>query len=869
MEKNKKGKNKGTREQPAASAGDLADHPKPSEPPGSDGVQGAHSAGPSREKRQRFVPFVAPLQPQVNDGDLPTREYTVLYRPVARRSHFLAASSDAIAAFLSGVPGAHRVRPNLRRNVVAVDTLPGGDLTALLAAKALILNTCTGTLFDVDPTFDGATIFEGLESSVPVVAVARSGDAVTLRFAGDVVPEEVLLFRRRRAVRPRLPRPLQCGRCGLFGHATVTCSRDHRCLQCAGRHPTNSCTADRRRCLHCGGPHAATEPRCPQWQLERKVAASLASSKPRITRKQALQLAWSSTSAATGSSEQRPAGQLATTTRPLSAHRQPGLSYSAALTGGPRADSSISRGAGEPPPTDTNTVQPPGATTPATSVLVVTALASALRSLLELVLAVSPARHISYSVVNWPRSRELCAAVPVSEGGLFRHIAECARAATTRCVVPAGTPVPDIKQLNLQAAPQRRAFASLVGLGPSCAWLPPHPHRRRRLDIRTTLVLGLLRLCAESQPAGPVCARVFFFFFSVHACHVSLTVRALRAPRVCASRVHTALPSSPRERQPPPRVRACAVSVPRAIARPCARKYPRAMENFVSPSARAPRKGHRRSASATAPLPQSLGLELQLRYDAQARAAEICQSGTTDTAADVPAPSGEAADHLPAATPPPAALQPSDTMEPTMVELPVTSDEEDMDETTTRKRGRDSEDEEELPKQSKGLGAHSDSKRKHLTPPSTPAATYRGARRHNPAAEKTSPSAAPGQPATTTPGVAASQKTAASHEPEPRRKAPPQTAADLLKRSQRPATNVATKKQLKKTAKGKRSQPAGAPQARSSSSQGAPATPPQQAGHSQRTPEASTNLAGATRNPSQVFKVVLGYLADTMLADRL
>ncbi|KAH7940571.1 hypothetical protein HPB49_002040 [Dermacentor silvarum] len=61
----------------------------------------------------------------------------------------------------------------------------------------------------------------------------------------------------------------------------------------------------------------------------------------------------------------------------------------------------------------------------------------------------------SYSVVNWPRFRELCAAVPVSEGGLFRHIAECARAAATRCVVPAGEPVPDIKQLNLLAARRR------------------------------------------------------------------------------------------------------------------------------------------------------------------------------------------------------------------------------------------------------------------------------------------------------------------------------------------------------------------------------------------------------------------------------
>ncbi|KAH7981074.1 hypothetical protein HPB49_021316 [Dermacentor silvarum] len=368
-----------------------------------------HASGfgrPGREKRQRFVPFVAPHQPQVTDGDLPTREYTVLYRPVARRSHFLAASSDAIAAFLSGIPGAHRVRPNLRRNVVAVDTLPGKDLTALLAvrvicdvrvrAKALFLNTCTGTLFDVDPTFDGATIYEGLESSVPVVAVTRSGDAVTLRFAGSSVPEEVLLFRRRRAVRPRLPRPLQCGRCGLFGHATVTCSRDPRCLQCAGRHTTSACTVERHRCLHCGGPHAATEPRCPQWQLERRVAATLANSKPRITRKQALELVRGSGATAAPSPKQHPVTQRATKRGPPSSRLQPGLSYSAALTGGAQAGSSSStRGdSGEPPATDDNPAQPPGASPPATTELVVTALASALRSLLELVPADSPARHM-------------------------------------------------------------------------------------------------------------------------------------------------------------------------------------------------------------------------------------------------------------------------------------------------------------------------------------------------------------------------------------------------------------------------------------------------------------------------------------------
>lgn len=60
----------------------------------------------------------------------------------------------------------------------------------------------------------------------------------------------------------------------------------------------------------------------------------------------------------------------------------------------------------------------------------------------------------SYSVVRWPRFRELCATVPVS-ADLFTALAECSTAATIRCTVPAGTPAPDLCLLNLRAARRR------------------------------------------------------------------------------------------------------------------------------------------------------------------------------------------------------------------------------------------------------------------------------------------------------------------------------------------------------------------------------------------------------------------------------
>lgn len=124
------------------------------------------------------------------------------------------------------------------------------------------------------------------------------------------------------------------------------------------------------------------------------------------------------------------------------------------------------------------------------------------------------------------------------------------------------------------------------------------------------------------------------------------------------------------------------------------------MADFGAPSCRPSRKGQRRSASATVNIPESFGLELRQHDAAQARSADIvdqwlakrttvtqCYSGPVDSVTDVPVPLGEVANNFCLTTSTPAALQPTETIEPVMVELPMTSDEEEMDESTTQKRG--------------------------------------------------------------------------------------------------------------------------------------------------------------------------------------
>lgn len=61
----------------------------------------------------------------------------------------------------------------------------------------------------------------------------------------------------------------------------------------------------------------------------------------------------------------------------------------------------------------------------------------------------------SYSVTDWTRFRELSAASLPSGVAFFTHVSRCVEAASRKYVAPVGTPVPDIKLLNLRAVLQR------------------------------------------------------------------------------------------------------------------------------------------------------------------------------------------------------------------------------------------------------------------------------------------------------------------------------------------------------------------------------------------------------------------------------
>ncbi|KAH7955757.1 hypothetical protein HPB52_003741 [Rhipicephalus sanguineus] len=319
----------------------------------------------------------------------PQEGHTIIFRPVGKKSHFLTATRDTIAAYLSGFTATKSVRVNHRRNLVAVDTVASGDISALLGvkkiadipvkAKILETDTCVGTIYGVDADIDADELAAIIDSSVPLVSCVRRGNAVHITFSGTVVPAEVHLYKQRRPVRAkvprgtlvraRLPRPLQCARCGIYGHATATCARDRRCLRCGKSHAEGPCPSERPRCLNCQGTHAANEPRCSSWQIQRQAAFLIAASRGKLTRRQALERAQT---AAKG----KQSGVLAATTT------RPGHSFRDALKGRANAAPTSRTGAaGTSASASTPSSAPTSADDPRDTVMA--ALVAALRALLN------------------------------------------------------------------------------------------------------------------------------------------------------------------------------------------------------------------------------------------------------------------------------------------------------------------------------------------------------------------------------------------------------------------------------------------------------------------------------------------------------
>lgn len=92
----------------------------------------------------------------------------------------------------------------------------------------------------------------------------------------DVYNIEFLLNTKIKFEAPNKKREIpQCTRCQRYGHTKNFCSRQPRCVKCAGNHQTSSCSIKERtsnvKCVHCEGNHPANYKGCAIYKQLQKT----------------------------------------------------------------------------------------------------------------------------------------------------------------------------------------------------------------------------------------------------------------------------------------------------------------------------------------------------------------------------------------------------------------------------------------------------------------------------------------------------------------------------------------------------------------------------------------------------------------------
>lgn len=349
------------------------DAPPPTEAPpvpgmDEDGFQRVQTKAQRRRERKGATPAAAarsntgpgteapPVPPPTAPTAAPVastaaaQQLTVLFRPTGTGAVFPRTARLSLAKALSALAGVRAVRVNTKKNIVAADAATEEWRGRLLAVTELAgipvgarlpadRTRSSGILQGILGDHPDEELLAGLESEVPVLAARRQGTALILDFAASAPPTRVRLFRMSHEVRACRPRPLQCQRCGSYGHATATCSRPQRCLRCGGGPHGDGACAVKARCIHCGQAHAATSPNCQLWQRERHLATIKATAPTFIPHREAM-----------GALRQSPAA--APLVPPL-AGRPGGLSYA-------QAARPVQKGAAKPPAKQRAPSQQPG-----------------------------------------------------------------------------------------------------------------------------------------------------------------------------------------------------------------------------------------------------------------------------------------------------------------------------------------------------------------------------------------------------------------------------------------------------------------------------------------------------------------------------
>ncbi|KAG0427141.1 hypothetical protein HPB47_025815 [Ixodes persulcatus] len=216
----------------------------------------------------------------------PTVGLVVLFTPVDGDVRIDSINSVRLTSTLETlVPSCViEVRYNRRKNLLAIDTRNGQTTRTLFGQTTLCgmkvrafeprgKASSVGIVRDIDSTLSDSAILGVLRSTVGIRNVRRIFKSTTIRveFASPTLPEHVYVGLVRHGADLYVNNPIQCHRCGLFGHVAAVCKRSLTCLRCAQPHATTECKGSSTLCVNCKKPHETTSQQCPFWQAKRSV----------------------------------------------------------------------------------------------------------------------------------------------------------------------------------------------------------------------------------------------------------------------------------------------------------------------------------------------------------------------------------------------------------------------------------------------------------------------------------------------------------------------------------------------------------------------------------------------------------------------
>lgn len=122
----------------------------------------------------------------------------------------------------------------------------------------------------VDPSLSDQLVLEGLSwpgEPVKVIEIerlkykvrgskeVRNSSFIKITMETDLLPDYLLIWKRRIKVFPFINRVRKCSNCARWGHTAPFCRGSRACGRCGDDHATSSCYSVAVKCVNCGGDH--------------------------------------------------------------------------------------------------------------------------------------------------------------------------------------------------------------------------------------------------------------------------------------------------------------------------------------------------------------------------------------------------------------------------------------------------------------------------------------------------------------------------------------------------------------------------------------------------------------------------------------